>query len=1010
MIPTISPEFTIDLLYQAYLDALQKTAFSGEVRCDYASRLAVATDNSIYQMIPQAVIFPKNTADIAFALTLGAEERFQKIKFSPRGGGVAANGQSLSCSIIIDCSKYMRNILEINLLEGWVKVESGVVQDQLNEYLLPFGMHFAPEISPSNRATIGGMINTDACGNGQKQIGRTSDHVVALKGVLSDGSIFSSHQTDLPFYKEIESLLASEQDEIVKHFPKMPRTLSGYNLLKSYQENRLNFNYLLCGSEGTLAVISECTLKLTPLPKYKKLVVLQYHHFDDALRALDITSNIKPLVIECIDETLLELARRDAIYFYVKEFIENKDEKTGAINLVEFIADDEKWLNDQIEKLCDTINNNKHQPYHAIGYYVAHEPADIKKCWELRKKSVGLISKNKVGTRRPIPFIEDTAVPPEHLVDYIQAFKQLLDSYQLSYGMYGHVDAGCVHVRPALDLQQKEDRDLHQVLSEQIVALVKKYHGVMWGEHGLGYRAEFNEEFFGKKLYDVVRKIKTTFDPLNKLNPGKIAIPFGCDEELVQLSGPLRADFDKQIPSNWQDEYPDALVCNGNGACFNYSTKDYMCPSFKVTKDRIHSPKGRAAVMREWLRQLKRLDFQMNSTVKPFQFFKKCFTHQNKNDFSNEVFSAFNGCLGCKACTSQCPLNVDIPDLKSRFLNLYYQRYFRPFRDYCIASIEKIANFQSYFPRISNTVMQWQVSQWFIKKFVKMVNVPKISALSLKKELKKRGILSFNLDTLLHLTKEKKDKSVILLQDIFTSVYRPEILLKTYDLFTLLGFSVYVAPFFVNGKSYHTQGFLNRFHRIATRNIGYLNRLAETNIALVGLDPSMTLTYRDEYRKIKGDIRCHFNVFLPQEWLHTHLSAMELTQRITNKRPEKTFSLNSLSNDINPLTNKTYFLLSHCTEKTMCIAAEKEWIAIFAAFGLTLTPLSVGCCGMSGAYGHEVEHVGLSRELFKMSWQPHLQKLDDEIVFVTTGYSCRSQVSRFQGMQLLHPLEVLSHI
>lgn len=993
MLPTILPEFTVDSLYNDYLQELRKTTFSGEICSDYASRLAVATDNSIYQVIPQAVILPKTTEDISIALKLGSEKKFQAIKFSPRGGGTSPNGQSLSSSVLIDCSKHMRNILEINTEQGWVRVQPGVIQDQLNQYLLPHGVHFAPEISPSNRATIGGMINTDACGNGQKIVGRTSDHVVEVTGVLADGTVFTS-DTVSPLFTELENVLASKQSIIQARFPKTPRTFSGYNVLKAYN-GKLLINYLLSGSEGTLAIISECKLKLTPLPAFKKLIVIQYRHFDDALQALDITHNIKPLVIECLDEKLLELARLDSIYFYIKDFIECANNYTGAINLVEFISDDEQKINAQIDALCRNIDNNRDKPKHAIGYYVAKSPIEIKKIWELRKKSVGLISKNKVGTRRPIPFIEDTAVAPEHLVNYITEFKSLLDQYKLSYGMYGHVDAGCVHVRPALDLQLSEDQELHKTLSDKMVVLLQKYNGVMWGEHGIGFRTTFNRSFLGEDLYFVIRQIKTLFDPYNKLNPGKIALPLECDEELVCLTGPLRGQFDRQIPKDWQDQYPSALVCNGNGACFNYATQETMCPSFKVTKNRIHSPKGRATVMREWLRQLNRLSFNITTATKPQHFFQKFIAQKNKfltkwiskknkNDFSHEVFAAFEGCLGCKACANQCPLSVDIPELKATFLELYYQRYFRPIRDYLIASIENIAKIQSILPRATNIFLTSKLCQWFFKKIIRIVDVPLVSSISLDKELNKRNVPAFSLKTLQTLALADKEHSVIIIQDAFTRFYHPELLLATYDLFTKLGMVVYIAPFFINGKPYHVKGFLNKFKRIARRNIHFLNTVAQTNIPLIGIDPSITLTYRDEYKKILPEEKLYFNILLPQEWLKIS--------------PAKAIKLS---------TPTKYALLMHCTEKTMCIAAEKQWVTLFADFGLTLTPLPAGCCGMSGSYGHEAEHIGLSRELYNMDWTSYVNQKEN-VMILATGYSCRSQVLRLDRKKLLHPLELLA--
>ncbi|MBV8801571.1 MAG: FAD-binding oxidoreductase [Gammaproteobacteria bacterium] len=999
MLPSILPEFTIDPLYESYLKKLKKTVFSGEICMDYASRLAISTDNSIYQVIPQAVILPKSTEDIAIALTLGAKKEFQKIKFTPRGGGTSPNGQSLSPSIMIDCSKHMRNILEINTEEGWVRVQPGVVQDQLNQYLLSYDAHFAPEISPSNRATIGGMINTDACGNGQKIIGRTSDHIVELIGILADGTVFSSLDLTLPIFSHVSDILIHSQELIKSRFPKTPRTFSGYNILKAYN-NGLNLNYLLSGSEGTLTIISECKLKLTPLPAFKKLIVVQYRNFNDALCALDL-ANVKPLVIECIDEKLLELARQDPIYFYIKDFIECKYEYTAAVNLVEFISNSEEDINAQIKDLLYAINSNKGKIQHAIGYYVAESPAEIKKIWELRKKSVGLISKNKVGTRRPIPFIEDTAVAPEHLVNYIAEFKALLDQYKLSYGMYGHVDAGCVHVRPALDLQLHEDRDLHKTLSDKIVILLQKYNGVMWGEHGLGFRSVYNPVFLGEELYAVIRKIKTLFDPHNKLNPGKIAVPFNCTEEIVGLSDSLRGHFDQQIPEAWQAKYSSALVCNGNGACFNYATQETMCPSFKVMKERIHSPKGRATVMREWLRQLSRLSFRIPSNVMDLSiikkdnflnkcrnkinklkfFLKKCVSRQNKYDFSHEVFAAFAGCLGCKACTNQCPLNVDIPDLKASFLALYYQRYFRPLRDYFIGAIETLARLQGFFPQLTNALLRWKLIALFFKKIVCIVDVPLVSPIALDEELRKRDAPAFSLNKLHTLTLQEKENSVIIIQDAFTRFYHPEVLLAAYDLFTKLGIIVYIAPFFINGKPYHVKGFLYKFKRLVKHNILFLNKLAQTQISLVGIDPSMTLTYRDEYQKALPHELLYFNVLLPQEWLQKHLSKA-----------------------IKLCSNKNYVLLTHCTEKTMCVAAEKQWVSLFAAFGLSLEVLPAGCCGMSGAYGHEAEHRVLSKELFHMDWAFYLKK---NVIVLATGYSCRSQALRFSGKKLQHPLEVL---
>jgi len=968
MLPRLTPDDTLKQIYRNYIIALRATDFSGEIRTDYAARLAVATDNSIYQVIPQAVLFPRNTHDISIILKLSQPVEFQQIKFAPRGGGTGTNGQSLSAGIIIDCSKYMREILEVNLKECWVRVQPGVILDQLNQHLKSLGVHFAPEISPSNRATIGGMINTDACGNGSKTIGRTSDHVLELTCVMHDGKILRTdpNHVEKSLEQKLIEILLPHQNLIKEKFFAAPRTLSGYNLEKTFQD-KLNLNYLFCGSEGTLSVISECKLKLSPLPKHKKLLIIKYRHFDDALRAKEITKDIKPLVIETIDEKLIAVARQDNIYFSIKNFIQD----ANSINLVEFAGNDAAEIDRQISQLCLNVSNSPN----AMGFYLAKNENEIKLLWELRKKSVGLVSKRQDGTRRPIPFMEDTAVPPEKLADYIAELKKLLDKHQLIYGMYGHIDAGCIHVRPALDTRLNNDEKLIREISDEVVTLVKKYGGVIWGEHGKGFRSEYGPDFFGDILYHVLRQIKTLFDPHNQLNPEKIAVPLDSADEIVKVSGPMRGHFDKVISVTANTEYASAIACNGNGACFNFSTQDVMCPSYKVTKDRIHSPKGRAAVVREWVRQLSQKNYVLDAATPIFGFLTKIKNiFYSPADFSHEVYAALSGCLSCKACANQCPINVDVPDFKSKFLSQYHRRYRRKWRDYFIANTENLAKLQSKFPRLFNWLTQNKLSRTLFKIVFHLVDLPQVDCASPPKFV----LPPSSADKLL-------PNAIILLQDAFTSFYEKNVLIASQQFFASLGFSVYVAPFFSNGKPQHVKGFLNHFARIAQKNMDYLRQLAALNVPLIGIDPSITLTYRDEYQKILGDEKLGFNVLLPQEFLQQHL----------NRLPQVAH-------------HETYYLLSHCTEKTMQVEAEKQWQAVFAALGLTLMPLAAGCCGMAGSYGHEKEHLHTSYELFKMDWQSYInENADAEKYLLATGYSCRSQAKRVKKIKLQHPLEAL---
>ncbi|NEO99186.1 MAG: FAD-binding oxidoreductase [Symploca sp. SIO2E9] len=981
-----------------FLEELVNTAFAGEIRTDFGSRLIASTDNSIYQILPQAVVFPRISEDLVHLFKLANQEIFRNITFSPRGGGTGSNGQSLSSGIMIDCSKYMNQILEVNLEAGWVRVQPGVVLDQLNNYLKLYGVFFAPTVAPSNRATIGGMINTDACGQGSRIYGRTSNHILELIWVLSDGTVGNSHDvsasilTELKqdsgrlgeIYRQVEEIVSSKGELIEQTFPKMPRFMTGYNLAKVYSqgEDNFNLNWILAGSEGTLAVISEAKLRLTPIPKYKKLLAIHYSCFDDALKAAQTLLELEPAAIETIDEKILELAKQDEIYYYVQEFIAD----AKAINLVEFAGDNLEQLQQQVSQIGHLIESKKNQPEQAISSYLARNEEEAASLWELRKKGVGLLG-NRKGERKPIAFIEDTVVPPSHLFSYIREFKTLLSSYQLDYAMFGHVDVGCVHVRPALDMKTPTDESLIRELSDKVVALVRKYGGVMWGEHGKGFRSEYTPVFFGEELYEDLRKIKAAFDPENKLNPGKIVTPFGTSAEVVSVEAPLKGHFDRQVSSTVRSQYEVAFSCNGNGLCFNFNPDQVMCPSYKGIRDRIHSPKGRASLLREWLRQLEIA--KIDNLEKPGNFPIKVWNKLNQvwgiYDYSHEVYQGMQGCLSCKACASQCPIHVDIPSLKAKFLQLYYTRYLRPWRDYLMGNIETLASWQSNAPVLINTLTQNPITGWAIKRFLGLVAPPLISTLTLKQGLAARGIPKFDLAKLSALSALQRENSIILLQDAFTSCYESQLVLDTYDLLHQLGYTVYIPPLFASGKPLHVLGFLKQFQAIAKKNTEYLQQLGHLEIPIIGIEPSIILTYRDEYSKIIETPEPFPKVQLLQEFLVTQ----------PHRLPQIA-------------TSEPYYLLGHCTEKTATVASQQQWQQIFQAAGIPLNLITTGCCGMAGIYGHEAEHYASSQGIYQMSWGRHLPStVDERKYFLATGYSCRSQVKRFDGWMPLHPVQAL---
>ncbi|HXS16082.1 MAG TPA: FAD-linked oxidase C-terminal domain-containing protein, partial [Polyangiaceae bacterium] len=583
------------------------------------------------------------------------------------------------------------------------------------------------------------------------------------------------------------------------------------------------------------------------------------------------------------------------------------------------------------------------------GYTIATAGPDIAALWNLRKKGVGLLG-NAKGERRPVPFVEDTAVPPEHLADYIAEFRALLDRRGLRYGMFGHVDVGCLHVRPALDMKEASDEQLLRGISDEVVALTKKYGGVLWGEHGRGYRSEYTPTFFGPELYEELRAVKSVFDPHNQLNPGKLATPSKSTDRLVSLDATKRGSFDRQIHSQVREKFAESVHCNGNGACFDYNPDAVMCPSSKVTKERIHSPKGRAGILREWLRLMSQEGHMAGADNIPAEQALVRGRSSDPGDFSHQVYDAMNGCLACKACATQCPIKVDIPHMRSAFYEQYHSRYRRPIKDYFVAGIEGMIRWFALGPRLFNFLMQLIVVKWVVARVVGIVDSPDLAVHTLRRGLKERGAERFEYQRLAALDDQEKARTVLLVQDMFTSYYEPNVVLAAYDLLTRLGLRVILLPYRENGKALHIKGFLRRFARVVERNTGYLEGLAQLGIPLVGVEPATTLTYRDEYRH-QLDRALGFKVQLLQEYLSEQLAAR--TGPVIERR-------------------KTYRLFGHCTERTFEPKSQQLWQTVFSQLGAELKLETTGCCGMCGVFGHEAEHLAESRGIFEMSWKPKL--------------------------------------
>jgi FAD/FMN-containing dehydrogenase/Fe-S oxidoreductase len=1012
--PRLDPLSSIAADVGDFLVELGRGGFSGELRTDYATRLTAATDNSIYQVLPAAVAFPRSTSDVALAMRLIDEPRFHGVALTPRGGGTGTNGQALNSGVVLDLSRHMTKVGAIDVAAGRVTVQPGVVLDDLNALLKPHGVHFAASLAPSNRATIGGMIATDASGEGSRVHGKTSQHVLDLEVVLRGGIVHRTARVEGPAldalcadsglvghaHRLVREIATTRRDEIAKTFPKLLRYMTGYNLARmaAPDGSSVDLAQLLAGSEGSLGVVTEARLRLTHLEREHALFVLHYGAFDAALSSAEWLVATNPSSVETLDETVLALAKGDVIYEEVRDFLsDGPTQRTSAINLVEYSGDDQGAVRRKVEALIAEMSRRQGMPGSPHGYSLTWAAKERASLWNLRKKGVGLLG-NAPGPRKPVPFVEDTVVPPERLQAYVREFRALLDAEGLRYGMFGHVDVGCLHVRPALDLKDPEDEARVRRITDAVTALVTRYGGLLWGEHGKGFRSELVPHHFGPVLYGELQRIKGLFDPRNQLNPGKIATPANGRFALARVDGPMRGTLDRQIGGPDREALGTVISCNGNGQCFDTNTDSVMCPSAKITHDRIHSPKGRATVMREWLRLLAQKGVTASQALRssgqlPWlaRLWLRVVGGRRSRDFSHQVYDAMAGCLACKACATQCPVRVDVPDFRAQFLELYHRRYARPIGDYFTAWLERMLPLMARAPRFMNALMGGALGRWMTARVIGIADAPRLEPKSLAARLLQHGIPLSGLHEL-----ERLDKAapvVLVLQDAFTTFYEPDVLVSACLLLRSFGFQPHVLPYFENGKALHIKGFLGAFGGVVRRNASFLRKAAATGFPIVGIEPAVVLTYRDEYPKaLEGDPG--FHVWLLQEFLDTRLAEPDVAARVAK-----------LASGAGRADR--FRLLSHCTEQALVSRSPGMWARVFAAMGVELEVVKAGCCGMCGVYGHEVAHKRDSIGIFDLSWRRHIDPDRDRDRVVVPGHSCRTQVERVLGFAPLHPAQAL---
>jgi FAD/FMN-containing dehydrogenase/Fe-S oxidoreductase len=968
-------------------ELLQQLAatLEGEFFTDDTMRTLYATDASAYREMPLAVALPKNEEDIKKLIHFA---RLHHTSLIPRTAGTSLAGQVVGNGIVVDVSKYFTRILEFNKEERWVKVQPGVIRDELNMFLRPHGLFFGPETSTANRAMIGGMVGNNSCGSNSIVYRSTREHLLEVKALLSDGSEASFRATSLEdfhakcegesleaiVYRTTRSLLGNydNQVEIRKEFPKktVERRNTGYAVdlladMAPFTAGGPDFNFctLIAGSEGTLAFLTEIKLNVVPLPpKEAGLLCVHFHSIDESLRANLIALKYRPNASELIDHYILECTKNNIEQQKNRFFVQGDP---GAILVIEYARESRA----EVETIAKQVEDEMRAA--GLGY---HFPLlfgeDTKKIWTLRKAGLGLLG-NLPGDDKAVPVIEDTAVDVQDLPAYIAEFNEILKKYGLYSVHYAHAGSGELHLRPIINLKTEQGNKLFRAIAEEIATLVKKYKGSLSGEHGDGrLRGEFIRQMVGERNYGLMKEIKKSWDPQGIFNPNKIVDTPPMNTMLRYTPGQHTPEFKTIFRFYNQDVLQHAEQCNGSGDCRKtHLSGGTMCPSYMATRDEKDTTRARANILREFL------------------------THSPKiNRFDHEeIKEVMDLCLSCKGCKSECPSNVDVAKLKAEFLQHYYDAHGVPFRSRLIANFNSSARLGSVAPWVYNFFMTAPGVNKLVKSFSGFHtrrSMPTLYRTTLLNWYKRRRVKKGNGST------ATGKKTLYLFCDEFTNFNDTEIGIKAIQLLERLGYEVVIPEHVESGRAWLSKGLLRKARKIANRNIELLSPLITAHTPLVGIEPSAILTFRDEYIDLADDDRFETakaiarHVFTFEEFIAREIEKGEIrSEQFTT-------------------ANKSIRLHGHCQQKALSsVASSVKALTLPKNYSVQIIPS--GCCGMAGSFGYEKEHYEVSMKIGELVLFPAVRSAADDVIIAAPGTSCRHQVKDGTGRKALHPIEIL---
>lgn len=932
----------LDIVVQTRLaEALRAAGFRGEVEDDGALRSAMSTDNSVYQIRPDLIAAPRDAADLAVLMRVMAAGEFANLPLTARGGGTGTNGQSLNHGVILDLRRHMHRLLALDADAGWADVEPGLVLDDLNAQIRASGWFFAPETSTSSRCTIGGMVSTDASGKGSRIYGKTSDNILGLEIARPEGLLDSLAPAPVwaqPMLAAAEAAARAGRAALVAHTPRLNRRFTGYDLERACPEGG-GFEWwrLFLGAEGTLGPISRIRVKLRRIEAEKRLIVAGFDSFRHALAAAAPLLAADPTAVEVMDDTVQALAETAGVLDGLPAGVRAAPGGRLAYLFIEINGDDPALVAARLAHCRQILG----QLPGAGGIHVSADLAEIRALWAIRSAGVGLLGKVD-GPARPVAFVEDAVVPPENLPAFVDEFLTVLARNGLGFGIYGHVDVGCLHIRPALDIDRAEDRARLIAVSDAVYALTRKYGGIFWGEHGKGVRGAYLRDWIGADAYSALQGVKAAFDPDERFNPGKLV---GITRPVMGIDTPPFRAFN--APKG--DALEKAFRCNGNAQCLSYAAATPMCPSFKATADLRHSPKGRADALRDWHRA--------RATAAPDLPAREA-----------DLLAALDTCLGCKACASTCPVQVDIPAMRSAFLADYHSRHRRPLAERLVLAAERFSPLALRAAPLLAPVWPWL--SWIGAMLTGSVDLPDRLARGLPPALAARDLAG-----------PLAPGTVLLVQDWFTALFDAEAQRDVIAGLTALGYHPRLLDMRPAGKAAHAAGDMAGFRRMAAALADLLRQAEATGAPLLVFEPAFGMMLRQEYARA--------GIALPRLRMVQEFLADEARMRGFPQAREAVSAK----------------LLSHCTEATANPKSVPQWVQIFAAIGLTLETPATGCCGMAGLFGHQKRHQRVARKLFAMSWQPALSSGAEA---VATGFSCRCQTARLSDRTPRHPLGLIA--